>query len=55
VLWPLFHYVLWSDVTNGSAENQYWKDYVKVNEAYTEAIIDVYKPGDIGKYLETII
>ncbi|KAH8553826.1 glycosyltransferase family 20-domain-containing protein [Umbelopsis sp. PMI_123] len=47
VLWPLFHYVLWSDVTNGSAENQYWKDYVKVNEAYTEAIIDVYKPGDI--------
>jgi trehalose-6-phosphate synthase len=42
---------LWNEVTNGSAENQYWNDYVKVNEAFTDAIISVYKPGDIGKYL----
>lgn len=48
VLWPLFHYVLWGEVTNGSAENQYWEDYVKVNQAFTDAIVSVYKPGDIG-------
>ncbi|KAG2183739.1 hypothetical protein INT43_006750 [Umbelopsis isabellina] len=47
VLWPLFHYVTWAEVTNGSAENKYWKDYVQVNAAFTDAIISVYKPGDI--------
>jgi trehalose-6-phosphate synthase len=46
---------LWGEVTNGSAENQYFSDYVKVNEAFTDAIISVYKPGDIGKYLQKII
>jgi hypothetical protein len=51
VLWPLFHYVLWGEVTNGSAENQYWDDYVKVNQEFTDAIVSVYKPGDIGNYL----
>lgn len=46
-LWPLLHYKLWHDVTDGRKERVWWKDYVKFNEAYADKIVEHYKPGDL--------
>ncbi|RUS12637.1 glycosyltransferase family 20-domain-containing protein, partial [Jimgerdemannia flammicorona] len=47
VLWPLFHYILWSDATDGRIESMNWSDYTAVNKHFTDAIVDNYQPGDI--------
>ncbi|KAG1351779.1 hypothetical protein G6F62_002884 [Rhizopus arrhizus] len=44
VLWPLMHYMMWSDNVD---EVNYWKDYVKVNEIFAEEVLKHYKEGDI--------
>lgn len=46
-LWPLLHYKVWHDVTDGRKEKVWWKDYIKFNEAFAERIIANYKPGDL--------
>ncbi|KAI9008996.1 glycosyltransferase family 20-domain-containing protein [Phycomyces nitens] len=46
VLWPLFHYVVWSDSTNGQAEKKNWADYVAVNRQFADTIIKTYRQGD---------
>lgn len=50
VLWPLFHYLVWTNDSNGLAEKQYWEDYVAVNRQFAETIAAQYRPGDISKY-----
>ncbi|KAG0907312.1 hypothetical protein G6F33_010689 [Rhizopus arrhizus] len=47
VLWPLFHYLVWSDHAGGLSEKQYWEDYVSVNQQFAQRIADHYRPGDI--------
>ncbi|KAG5440085.1 hypothetical protein PCK2_000597 [Pneumocystis canis] len=47
VLWPLFHYRLWNNTTDEWNEPNCWKNYVEFNEAYLDAILKIYKPGDI--------
>ncbi|KAG5438370.1 hypothetical protein PCANB_002858 [Pneumocystis canis] len=47
VLWPLFHYRLWNNTTDEWNEQNCWKDYVEFNEAYLNAILKIYEPGDI--------
>ncbi|KAG0200935.1 threalose-6-phosphate phosphatase [Mortierella sp. NVP41] len=47
VLWPLFHYILWDEATDGRQEKKNWDDYVFVNQQFTDAIIEQYQPGDI--------
>ncbi|KAG0224637.1 threalose-6-phosphate phosphatase [Actinomortierella wolfii] len=47
VLWPLFHYLLWDEATDGRIEKKNWDDYVFVNQRFTDAIIEQYQPGDI--------
>ncbi|RIA80605.1 glycosyltransferase family 20 protein [Glomus cerebriforme] len=47
VLWPLFHYILWDNVTDGRKEKMYWEQYVKVNQIFTDIIVDIYKLGDL--------
>ncbi|KAI8137526.1 glycosyltransferase family 20-domain-containing protein [Fennellomyces sp. T-0311] len=47
VLWPLFHYVVWSTATDGRAEKRHWADYKAVNQQFAQTIIDHYRPGDI--------
>ncbi|RGB26990.1 glycosyltransferase family 20 protein [Rhizophagus diaphanus] len=47
VLWPLFHYILWDTVTDGRKEKTYWEQYVKVNQIFTDTIVNIYKPGDL--------
>ncbi|RCI04436.1 threalose-6-phosphate phosphatase [Rhizopus stolonifer] len=44
VLWPLMHYLMWSDTVD---EKQYWQDYVQVNQIYADQVIKHYEEGDI--------
>ncbi|KAF9332889.1 threalose-6-phosphate phosphatase [Podila minutissima] len=46
-LWPLFHYILWDEATDGRIEKKNWDDYVFVNQQFADAIVEQYKPGDI--------
>jgi trehalose-6-phosphate synthase len=46
VLWPLMHYLMWSDNVD---EVSFWKDYVKVNEIFAQEVIKNYEEGDISK------
>ncbi|KZV98162.1 glycosyltransferase family 20 protein [Exidia glandulosa HHB12029] len=48
-LWPLFHYLLWQDVTHEAApeEESHWKAYVKANEEYAKRVQSILKPGDL--------
>ncbi|KAI7867163.1 glycosyltransferase family 20-domain-containing protein [Spinellus fusiger] len=47
ILWPIFHYVVWSNSTNGQSEKSNWEDYVAVNRQFADTIIETYRPGDI--------
>ncbi|KAG1453405.1 hypothetical protein G6F56_007581 [Rhizopus delemar] len=47
VLWPLFHYLVWSDNADCLSEKQYWEDYVSVNQQFAKKIADCYRPGDL--------
>ncbi|KAI8973032.1 glycosyltransferase family 20-domain-containing protein [Pilobolus umbonatus] len=47
VLWPLFHYLVWTNDSNGMAEKQYWKDYVSVNSQFAQVVAQHYRPGDV--------
>ncbi|KAF7729031.1 threalose-6-phosphate phosphatase [Apophysomyces ossiformis] len=47
VLWPLFHYVVWSTATDGRAEKRNWADYVAVNQQFADTIVANYRQGDI--------
>ncbi|KAG0338719.1 threalose-6-phosphate phosphatase [Podila humilis] len=47
VLWPLFHYILWDEATDGREEKRNWDDYVFVNQKFADAIAEQYRHGDI--------
>ncbi|CAJ0759091.1 4073_t:CDS:10 [Entrophospora sp. SA101] len=47
VLWPLFHYILWDTATDGRIEALNWMNYVKVNQRFTDKIVEIYRPGDL--------
>ncbi|KAF8943327.1 threalose-6-phosphate phosphatase [Haplosporangium gracile] len=47
VLWPLFHYLLWDEATDGRQEKKNWDDYVFVNQQFADAIVEQYQPGDV--------
>ena len=46
-LWPLLHYKLWHDVTDGRQEKIWWKDYLKFNQAFADRIVALHQPGDL--------
>ncbi|KAI0035788.1 trehalose 6-phosphate phosphatase [Vararia minispora EC-137] len=51
-LWPLFHYLLWQDVSpshNSSSfsADTYWAPYEQANAAFARVIAEVYQPGDL--------
>ncbi|KAF9103833.1 threalose-6-phosphate phosphatase [Mortierella sp. AM989] len=47
VLWPLFHYILWDEATDGRTEKKNWDDYVFVNQQFANTILEQYRTGDI--------
>lgn len=47
-LWPLFHYLLWQDVTTElPVEDTDWLAYVEANQAYADRVAEVAKAGDM--------
>ncbi|KAI0063941.1 trehalose 6-phosphate phosphatase [Artomyces pyxidatus] len=51
-LWPLFHYLLWQDVSPNShsasfSADEDWAPYEQANAAFARRILDVYQPGDL--------
>lgn len=46
-VWPLLHNVLWEDDLKEWSKKEPWKCYSRVNEAFCEAILSIWKPGDI--------
>ncbi|KAF8934406.1 threalose-6-phosphate phosphatase [Dissophora ornata] len=49
VLWPLFHYILWDEATDGRLEKKNWDDYVSVNQQFADAVVEQYQHGDIER------
>ena len=45
-LYTLFHYKQ-HEPTDGRAERRWWADYVRMNHAFADRILEIYKPGDI--------
>lgn len=45
-LYTLFHYKQ-HEPTDGRAERRWWADYCRMNQAFADRILEVYKPGDI--------
>ena len=48
-LWPLFHYILWDNATDGQVEGKNWNFYKEMNEAFALQICKIYEPGDMSK------
>ncbi|KAJ3188543.1 threalose-6-phosphate phosphatase [Irineochytrium annulatum] len=46
-LWPLFHYILWDTISNGTLEARHWSDYVAMNQEFAQRIIETYNEGDM--------
>ena len=47
-LWPLFHYLLWQDVTlEFSSSDADLKAYILANTAFSKALLWVYLPGNL--------
>ncbi|KAF7715573.1 Alpha,alpha-trehalose-phosphate synthase (UDP-forming) [Penicillium ucsense] len=46
VLWPAFHYQMQESPRHNEYDDYSWKQYLKVNEAFADAIADQWKPGD---------
>lgn len=50
ILWPLFHYVPLPIVTqqgDRKFDAKYWDAYLKANHRFADAVMQVYRPGDI--------
>lgn len=45
-LFTLFHYKM-NEPSDGRATKKAWNDYVRMNEAFADRILDIYSPGDI--------
>lgn len=50
VLWPLFHYLIWNDATDGRLERKQWEAYAMVNQKYADLVCQHYREGDISKW-----
>ncbi|KAJ5891394.1 Alpha-alpha-trehalose-phosphate synthase [Penicillium subrubescens] len=46
VLWPAFHYQMQETPRHTDYDDYSWKQYLKVNEAFADAIVGRWKPGD---------
>ncbi len=48
MLWPLLHYMIWNNATDGRLESKQWEAYLNVNRKYADFVLKSYKHGDIG-------
>lgn len=49
VLWPLFHYIIWSNATDGRLERKQWEAYCAVNQRYADFVSEIYTENDTSK------
>ncbi|KAI9357742.1 glycosyltransferase family 20-domain-containing protein [Pilaira anomala] len=47
MLWPLLHYIIWNDATDGRVESTQWEAYKAVNQQYADFVSELYQDGDI--------
>ncbi|CAO3619695.1 unnamed protein product [Cunninghamella echinulata] len=47
MLWPLLHYTIWNDATDGRLESKQWELYSLVNQKYADLVIKNYQDGDV--------
>ncbi|KAL7751763.1 hypothetical protein RI367_002762 [Sorochytrium milnesiophthora] len=47
VLWPMLHYILVQSISDGRQEGDDWVRYRQVNQAYADAVAEVYQDGDM--------
>ncbi|CAO3615707.1 unnamed protein product [Cunninghamella blakesleeana] len=47
MLWPLLHYTIWNDATDGRLESKQWEIYTSVNQKYADLVIENYQDGDV--------
>lgn len=48
MLWPLLHYIIWNDATDGRVESTQWEAYKAVNQQYADFVSELYQDGDIS-------
>ncbi|KAG0175237.1 threalose-6-phosphate phosphatase [Apophysomyces sp. BC1015] len=48
MLWPLLHYMIWNDATDGRLERWQWDTYAAVNQKYADVVVQNYRDGDIA-------
>lgn len=48
VLWPLLHYMIWNNATDGRLERKQWEAYATVNQLYADFVSEIYQEGDIS-------
>ncbi|KAF9917331.1 hypothetical protein FBU30_000800 [Linnemannia zychae] len=46
ILWPIFHYVLPDNLRSKGYQEGSWKQYVAVNRAFADTIVENYRQGD---------
>ena len=46
-LWPLFHYLPPNSYNDSNLAQSNWHSYVAVNQAFADAVVQVYRPGDL--------
>lgn len=46
IIWPILHYIQ-GQPTDGVKEQDWWRRYVALNEAFAERVAQMYRPGDI--------
>ncbi|KAG2208980.1 hypothetical protein INT47_011120 [Mucor saturninus] len=47
MLWPLLHYIIWNNATDGRLESKQWESYKAVNQRYADLASEIYQDGDI--------
>ena len=46
-LWPILHYQVWDDPEQCLRMEQQWPEFLRANEAFAEAILNVFQSGDV--------
>lgn len=55
MLWPLFHYMIWNNATDGRLERMQWEAYATVNQLYADFVSEIYQEGDISNVPKVIL
>lgn len=48
VIWKCLHYVMDSNMGNETSTRNWWLEFIRINQLYTERIMQIYKPGDLS-------